>query len=1429
MSNYQKGRNILRFILTNNQGEKLSAYALLQLRGGEVCEGGICNLVSNGGFENLDGTQQCGVIDELAQPVAGWPWVFIDCWSTFSGNPDIHSENCGDQRFDYQDGGAPWDTGGTVPSDPSTENDNALVLYSRIYQVQWNGGTPPFEEAIQGLLANSLIPGQSYEISLRYFRRDGGNPHLRIYFRDGESNTDISQIIDEANMGLIADPDWMTLPINPNDWQTLTATFVVPANQPNLDHIVIANESTFLNMDDPENMLGKLFIDDVQVRPIQNATFNIPGEFICNGTIGSLQNLGAPAGGVVTGPGVTTPNFTFNSSLVVPGTYTLNYSVTDAIGCVLTATDQVTVHPTIQFNNTIVNPTCGQSCSGSIILNPSLSAPATVNYSWTGPSINAGNQNSLSLTNLCAGTYTITALINGVCPYTQTFNVIANSPPIVSATVDYDFCATSCNGTISVVSSVPNSTISWSGGLLGFNPSGVCAGTYSATVVGPNLCAATPIQVTIVSQPLQTINVNTSQTWGTSNEYDNINVSNNALLTISGTTTVITVNGTITITDGARLIISQATVRFGPSGRIVIQAGGRAYVQQAVLTANCPNTYWRGVEVRGNTNYSQNDISLSNNLNNPSINNDGLLNQGGIWIDKNARIEYADIAVKLYQGTIDPVNPANSVTSNSGGFIRAEESTFRNNRRDVAFSTYGAASYQNLSSFRRCTFEVNTNHFTSGDILRERVLIRQTAKVLFEGCTWINSSMAIANPSSSNSVQHQAALRLMTGNCLINQFVSGSTAIPCRFLGFIYGVRADGTYLSHPLIVNNAIFRCYRSVRSGSSASGSSFNKCNFGALNTSPSPVSIAVPDVFINNPSTTPWVNNASGNNGNPTLWASGPAYGIYLNSPGSTIVRDNTFNIIGIISNQRVGLYLNVGAANNVDINGNEFRGNSFGIRFFNSNRDSGSPAINGTIFQCNEFASNDLHVEINAHNVNATNAGINQDIWSATLNRSYSNEFDAFQSPITSLPSGRNIWDNVMPFHLYRGRLDEVSSITTRVGGIGGSASIGVEYSNIGINPVCGATNFSMSVNDLLADFELKKTALENYRDNGNPEYYQYLIESINSANIVQRFNELSSASPSLTVDRIIEVLDRESELPRSMLLNILMSNISSLKNGESLSKLDSLQTPLTAWEKDSLFTLFSNIDAKGILEAQVNAASFAVYRAINEELNAVMLDSLVTNKTSAIEDFYNKLGLISDSHSELIQGQDAFNYTLMLTLINNRLSYIRETSMEGKDLNSLKELIEEAMSYDANDSTFQLNYDGFASNYIIPELPLTYRMANLIVNRFDSTSYHGDLEYPFGLPGTRSLFKPNQKEVHYEIKSFPNPACSYFQLQSEGEDIGDCMVMVRDMTGREIPLDVLTKSRNEVVFNVNEWANGSYIIELRREGELIYTNNIIIQR
>ncbi|MFY7885490.1 MAG: hypothetical protein ACOVOV_11685, partial [Dolichospermum sp.] len=882
--NYRKGRNVLRFLLTNNQGNKLNAYAFLQLRGGggENCEGDNCNLLSNSSFEILPFGETCGFIDGPVIDSLGLDNIGIACWNAYCNTPDLFFENCINQDFDFVSGPSTYDMGGDIPSIPDPNNNHIIQLYCRVYPPDFNGTPPPHEEAIQGVLAEPLIPGAQYEISMRIFRRDGGNPHLRIYFREGQATEIITNIADPQALELIEGPNLIVTAFQEEEWQTWTTSFTAPTGQTSLNTIVIANEAG-----PGANQRRRLFIDDVRIITTTNATFNIPQEFSCGALINSLQNFTTPVGGVVTGPGVLgTTNFTFSPVLAGPGTHTLTYTVTTANGCVLTAFDQVVVHPTINFNNAVVNPSCGQGCNGSITLNPNLNAPATVTYSWTGPSINSGNQNLINLTNLCAGTYTVTATINGVCTRTQSFTITSAPSPTASATTNIDLCsATGCNNSVLVTTNSPNNTISWVGNVSGFNPTNLCPGSYTATVTSPQGCSVqVPVTINFTAGPnltvsnTQTVNMNVQ-------DYNSITVQSGGYLSINTTgANTGTIGSMILVQNGGRLKIS-ANLRFLPSAMIRVEQGGRVYIEGGSLSAHCPNTFWHGIEVLGTPNNTHDAVaqSITNFFTQDTDGNNG---QGGLRIDKGAIIERAVIGVRLFTGNL---NAFSQNATSSGGYIWANEMTFRNNTRDLVTSTLDA---ENKSRLSRVTFEVNSASLNTSSNIGPRVLLNHTRGIKFEGCTWSNTNVNLLNGNASN-IFNMTGLSLFRSSCIVTEHITPTVKYPNAFNGFVYGIQNRGQ-CPDDMVVEFTEFRCYRGIYATLWADISTVRNCRFQNLNTAPS-ITIEIPPSFVNvNGIWSNFTQDGTLNPTDPTSPAvhSGPAYGLYLNACASTIVQYNTF---------------------------------------------------------------------------------------------------------------------------------------------------------------------------------------------------------------------------------------------------------------------------------------------------------------------------------------------------------------------------------------------------------------------------------------------------------------------------------------------------------------------------------------------------------
>jgi hypothetical protein len=163
-------------------------------------------------------------------------------------------------------------------------------------------------------------------------------------------------------------------------------------------------------------------------------------------------------------------------------------------------------------------------------------------------------------------------------------------------------------------------------------------------------------------------------------------------------------NQDITIPAGKKLTIT-GTLYMSQDKKIIVQQGGTLVVNGGTITNYCDNT-WDGIQVWGN--------GVQNWSNKGSAN----------FI--NATIEHASEAIRPY----DPSNP----TSTYGGIISADNTIFRNNKRDMDVSGWSTEGW-----FTNCTFEVN-NAFRFNEI-EPRVSLSNSnySTTYFFGCKFKNN------------------------------------------------------------------------------------------------------------------------------------------------------------------------------------------------------------------------------------------------------------------------------------------------------------------------------------------------------------------------------------------------------------------------------------------------------------------------------------------------------------------------------------------------------------------------------------------------------------------------------------------------------------------------------------------------------------------
>lgn len=185
---------------------------------------------------------------------------------------------------------------------------------------------------------------------------------------------------------------------------------------------------------------------------------------------------------------------------------------------------------------------------------------------------------------------------------------------------------------------------------------------------------------------------------------DNVTVSSG-----TASTQNFTVTGTLTL--GADLTLTDCNVRMGDEALIIVEEG-------VTFTLNNTNIYacnniWEGIQVWGNPNENQSHAD-----------------QGKVLINSGSEISDARWGVMVASGEGE--------THKTGGIIQAQNSTFRNNRKDVAFMKY---DFPTQSFFDDCDFITDaplnsTHYYINGTHLgtNSHVSVWGMVDLVFEDC-----------------------------------------------------------------------------------------------------------------------------------------------------------------------------------------------------------------------------------------------------------------------------------------------------------------------------------------------------------------------------------------------------------------------------------------------------------------------------------------------------------------------------------------------------------------------------------------------------------------------------------------------------------------------------------------------------------------------
>ncbi len=420
------------------------------------------------------------------------------------------------------------------------------------------------------------------------------------------------------------------------------------------------------------------------------------------------------------------------------GTYTV--SVTDANNCTTSAGATITQPTAITQTATVIHATCGAP-NGSINLTVSGGVSPYI-YLWS------NNATTEDITNLAAGTYSVTITDANGCTATASATVNNIAGPTTSAVATNVLCFGQSTGSIdlTVTGGTAPFTFLWSNGATTEDISGLVAGTYNVTVTDANACISTASAT--VTQPASAL---TASAVATNATCGNANGSVN--LTVNGGTIPYTYlwNNSATTEDISGLVAGTYSV-------VITDANGCTQTSSATVN----NIAGPTVTVSGTTNV------LCFGQSTGSVN---IAVTGGtaaftyLWSNGATTQNLVNIPAGTYSVTVTDANACTATTSTTitqpnqltASATQTAISCFGGNSTVIISGSGGTLPYTGPGTFSR---SAGTYSFTITDV---------------NGCT-ATVNVTITQPTQLTTTEQHTPIACFGGNSTVTINAAGGTA-----------------------------------------------------------------------------------------------------------------------------------------------------------------------------------------------------------------------------------------------------------------------------------------------------------------------------------------------------------------------------------------------------------------------------------------------------------------------------------------------------------------------------------------------------------------------------------------------------------------------------------------------------------------------------
>ncbi|MEY4926916.1 MAG: hypothetical protein RI894_1352, partial [Bacteroidota bacterium] len=641
-----------------------------------------------------------------------------------------------------------------------------------------------------------------------------------------------------------------------------------------------------------------------------------------------------------------------------------------------------------------------------------------------------------------------------------------------------------------------------------------------------------------------------------------------------------------TMIIGTAVAGSNTTIKFLPFAKITVQPGGKLIVRNATLTSTCSNNKWQGIILQG--------------TNDPNSTTD---NFHGVAEISNSTLSSADIAI---QSGADIAQ-----TNTGGGIARVTNTTFLNNARSFFIPAAGVLAWPTSSYFYHCSFLLDNTFSISdranalvGDRLyppSNQITVSFVAGLVIKGCYFKNGITTFPWPFAS-MVYHKTlkAIDCIESSITVDEYPSVDGIIPCRFLGFDYGIYIAGIarYRTAGVAEPTLILHC---------EFGDATHNVNNPILNKGIYTVPMFCRQNYVENMKVMYNKFYLPEVSADPDI----TRYGAYFDYfPATNKV---AHNVLEGQSNKKIGctgFCFNRSYGTDKVITNNTFRRTLAGVVTFGKNRSA--DGITGLHFRCNTFESNafwDIVVMEDVTDPTMPNPGIKNLQGTNILGNSAApanNVFTAGLQPISLDNAGGNFWyyqaqNNATNFRIQprvnsqNGTPSLVSvypvSSTTFTGV--GTATVGTSSCPLYPQMTGGGGDNSLTMGaawqtrvDALALKGIYTNQLQQLEDGGNTPLTENEVAMTQLQDAYALYADLMAKTPYLS-EEVLQALAEKENFPPALLRDILVANKHAGKSREVWEKLENRSTPLPEYMIQQIKDAAeSGMSGKEYLEMQI---------------------------------------------------------------------------------------------------------------------------------------------------------------------------------------------------------------------------------------------------